>query len=283
VPASNAALAGAIALRAGVPRFVWVAGSAGDVAAGRFHGARGVGGRAIGIGYDAVGQVVGLGGRRLVVGEGVVDGDGVVASLVEPFELRDPAARPWPPSDPDAIRLVWAGRLVGGKGLEALLEAVGLDRRLTLDIVGDGPDRERLSALAAESGAHDRISWSGHLADRTTYLDRLAAADIFVFPSPAEGFPKVVLDAFAVGLPVLATRAGALAELADAGLVEPVARPDAASIATALGALREREPGEVVAQRDRAHAFASLHTRPAEAARLVEHWRRWWPDLPWGR
>ena len=41
VPASNAALAGAIAARAGVPRFVWVAGSAGDVAAGRFAGGAG--------------------------------------------------------------------------------------------------------------------------------------------------------------------------------------------------------------------------------------------------
>ena len=54
VPASNAALAGAIATRAGVPRFVWVAGSAADVAAGRFAGARGVGGRVVGGGYDLV-------------------------------------------------------------------------------------------------------------------------------------------------------------------------------------------------------------------------------------
>ena len=121
------------------------------------------------------------------------------------------------------------------------------------------------------------------MTDRVAYLDRLAAADVFVFPSPAEGFPKVVLDAFAVGLPVVATRAGGLGELADAGLIEPIARPDAASIAAALGALREREPGEVVARRERAHAFAARHTRPAEAARLVEHWRRWWPDLPWER
>jgi glycosyltransferase involved in cell wall biosynthesis len=212
----------------------------------------------------------------------VVDGEGVVASLVEPSELRDPAARAWPPADPDAIRLVWAGRLVGGKGLEGLVGAVELDRRLSLDIVGDGPDRARLRWLADASGARD-ITWAGHIADRAAYLDRLAAADVFVFPSPAEGFPKVVLDAFAVGLPVVATRAGGLGELADAGLIEPIARPDAASIAAALDSLRAREPSEVVARRDKAHAFASRHTRPAEAARLVEHWRGWWPDLPWER
>ncbi len=283
VPASNAALAGAIAARAGVPRFVWVAGSAGDVAAGRFDGVRGVGGRAIGTGYDVVGRLVGLGGRRLVVGEGVVDGEGIVASLVEPSEVRDPAARPWPPANPEVIRLVWAGRLVGGKGLESLLEAVDLDRRLILDIVGDGPDRARLREIADASGTRNRITWVGHVSDRVTYLDRLAAADVFVFPSPAEGFPKVVLDAFAVGLPVIATRAGGLGELADAGLIEAIARPDAASIAAGLGAFVLREPSEVVAQRERTYAFASGHTRPAEAAHLVEHWRGWWPDLPWER
>lgn len=283
VPASNAALAGAIATRAGVPRFVWVAGSAADVAAGRFDGARGIGGRAIGTGYDMVGRLVGVGGRRLVVGKGVVDGGGVVASLVEPSELRDPAARAWPPVDPAAIRLAWAGRLAGGKGLEALLEAVDLDRRLTLDILGDGPDRERLRAKAAASGARDRVTWAGHVAERPAYLDRLAASDVFVFPSPAEGFPKVVLDAFAVGLPVVATRAGALAELADANLIDPIERPNAASIRAALAGLRGRDPADVVAQRRRGHAFAADHTRPAEAARLVGHWRRWWPDLPWER
>ena len=283
VPASNAAMAGAIAARAGVPRFVWVAGSAADVAAGRFGGARGVGGRAIGAGYDLVGRLVALGGRRLVVGEDVVDGDGIVASLVEPGELRDPATHAWPPGDPAAIRLAWAGRLAGGKGLEALLETVELDRRLTLDILGDGPDRERLRAMAAASGARDRIKWAGHLAERDTYLDRLASAELFVFPSPAEGFPKVVLDAFAVGLPVVATRAGGLADLADAGLIDSIVRPDAASIRAALAELRERDPAEVNAQRERGHAFAAAHTRPAEAARLVGHWRRWWPDLPWER
>ncbi len=283
VPASNAALAGAIAARAGVPRFVWVAGSAADVAAGRFDGARGVAGRAVGSGYDVVGRLVALGGRRLVVGEDVVDGEGVVASLVEPFELRDPLARAWPPADPAAIRLAWAGRLAGGKGLEALLEAVEVNRRLTLDVLGDGPDRERLRAMAAASAARDRITWAGHLAERAAYLERLATADVFVFPSPAEGFPKVVLDAFAVGLPVVATRAGALAELADALLIDPIARPDAGSIRTALAGLCERNPAEVVAGRTRAHAFATAHTRPAEAARLVAHWRRWWPDLPWER
>jgi hypothetical protein len=283
VPASNAALAGAIAARTDLPRFIWVAGSAAAVASARYDGAAGLGARAVGTGYDLVGQLAGAGGRRLVVGEGVVDGDGIVASLVEPSELRDPGGRPWPPgSETIPARLAWAGRLAAGKGLEALLEAVAADSGLTLDLLGDGPERARLEALAATSGAADRISFAGHIADRHAYLDRLAAADAFVFPSPAEGFPKVVLDALAIGLPVLATRAGGLEELVRADLVEPIDAPEAGAIAAAWGRLREAGP--TVAQRaHRGHAFAAQHTRPAEAARLVARWRAWWPDLPWDR
>ena len=98
VPASNATLAATIARRAGMPRFVWVAGSAADVAGARFGGVARIGGAAVGLGYDAIGRLAGVGGHRLVVGEGLVEGDGIVASLVEPDELRDPGARPWPPA-----------------------------------------------------------------------------------------------------------------------------------------------------------------------------------------
>ena len=150
VPASNATLAAAIARRAGTPRFVWVAGSAAEVAGARFDGLARLGAGAVGLGYDAIGRLAGVGGHRLVVGEGLVAGDGIVASLVEAHELRDPGARPWAPgAGQRPARLVWAGRLAAGKGLEALLGAVAADPTLELDILGDGPDRERLAELAA--------------------------------------------------------------------------------------------------------------------------------------
>jgi hypothetical protein len=282
VPASNATLAAAIAMRAGVPRFVWVAGSSGDVASARYRGPTALGARVVGAGYDAVGRAVGIGGRRLAVGDGIVDGGGVVASLVEQAELRDPGARTWPP-DGVRARLAWAGRLADGKGLEALLDAVAGDPRITIDLLGDGPARERLSAMAEASGAGDRVTWAGRIADRDAYLDRLAAADAFVFPSPAEGFPKVVFDAMAVGLPVLATRAGALGALADAELLVPIERSDPAAVLEAWARLLATDPADVAALRRRGHDFAATHTRPAEAARLVERWRGWWPALPWQR
>jgi glycosyltransferase involved in cell wall biosynthesis len=282
VPASNAALAGALAKRARIARFVWVAGSAADVAAARYRGPGALGARSVGAIYDLVGRLAGAGGHRLVTGEGVVERDGIVASLVEPSELRDPDLRSWPPA-PGRARLAWAGRLAEGKGLEALLAAIGAEPGLSLDLLGEGAARARLESMAVASGAGGRVTWAGHVSDRATYMDRLADADAFVFPSPAEGFPKVVLDALAAGLPVIATRAGALAELADAGLVEPIAQPSPDAISAAWHRLRDADPGDVAERRRRGHAFASRHSRPAEAARLVGRWREWWPDLPWER
>ena len=170
------------------------------------------GARPSGSATTLVGRLAGVGGHRLVVGDGVVDGDGIVASLVEPAELRDPAERPWPPVPDRRRRPARLGRAPGrGQGARG---AARRGRRRTgrssSRSSATGRTAERLVELASTLGVGDRIHWSGHVADRATYLDRLAAADAFVFPSPAEGFPKVVLDAFAVGLPVLATPVGAV-------------------------------------------------------------------------
>jgi glycosyltransferase involved in cell wall biosynthesis len=287
VPASNAALAGALATRAGVPRFVWVAGSAAEVAAARYTGRVAIGGRAVGAGYDLVGRLAGAGGHRVVVGHGIVGGDGIVASLVEPAELRDVGDAAWP-AIPWRLRLAWAGRLAGGKGLEVLLDTLALlvaeeapGHRVELVILGDGPDRPGLEAKASTLSVADRIHWLGHVADRVAYMDALASCDLFVFPSPAEGFPKVVLDAMAVGLPVLATPSGGLGALVDGGIIDPV-ELDPAATAASVGRL-EGDPSRAIELRRAGSTFVAAHTRPAEATRIVGRWRGWWPTLPWER
>jgi glycosyltransferase involved in cell wall biosynthesis len=126
----------------------------------------------------------------------------------------------------------------------------------------------------------ERIHWLGYVADRATYLDALAACDVFVFPSPAEGFPKVILDAMAVGLPVVATPAGQLQPLAAKRLIDAAAPGDPAALSVAIGRIAgSAELAGRLATGGR--AFAESHTRTAEAARLVDRWRAWWPDLAW--
>jgi len=313
VPASNAGLAAALARTAGVPRFGYVAGSAAEVATGQTRGGiGGLGARLVGTGYDVVGRLASMGGDRVIVGRDL-DGAGIVTSLVEPDEILDRDGDPWP-ATPGRLELVWAGRLADGKGLDGLLAAIALlsgtttidggaqataggsaqataggsvrrlDVRLTL--IGAGPARERLADLVATIGIADRVAWTGYLADRPSYLAALRGADAFVFPSPAEGFPKVILDAMAVGLPVVARPSGSLAQLGPDRL-ERIGADDPAVIANP-GAVADAilrliaSPERVTSLRAAGRALVAAHTRPAEATRLVGRWQARWPELPWG-
>jgi glycosyltransferase involved in cell wall biosynthesis len=271
VPASNAPLAAWLAWRAGVPRFGYVAGSARAVARGR---GLGLAAQAVGLAWDLAGRVAG-GRHRVVVGEDLLSGRGIVTSLVEPDEIRAVAGAPWP-AIPWRLRLAWAGRLAPGKGLETLLDALAAlaasepdGHRTELVIIGDGPARADLEARGSALGVADRIHWLGYVADRATYLDALATCDLFVFPSPAEGFPKVILDAMAVGLPVVAKRSGQVGRLIEARLIEG-AGDTAADVATSVRALRDADADHLRSRRDEATAFVSAHTRPAETQRLAD-------------
>ena len=282
VPASNAPLAGWLAWRAGVPRFGYVAGSALAVAQGR---GLGLGAQAVGLAYDLAGRLAG-GRQRIVVGRGLVDGGGIVTSLVEPGEIREVSGSPWP-AIPWRLRLAWAGRLADGKGLELLLDALALlvgaeaeGHRTELVLIGDGPARAALEARAERLGIADRIHWLGYIADRAVYMDALASCDLFVFPSPAEGFPKVILDAMAAGLPVVATPSGELAELARAGIVVAM-EPDRELAAATIGRL-SAETSRAMKLRAAGAVFAAQHTASAERERLLARWTARWPRLLWG-
>ena len=281
LPASNALLAGWLARRAGVPRFGYVAGSALAVARGRRLG---LPAQAVGVAYDLAGRLA-AGRHRIVVGRGLVGGGGIVTSLVEPDEIRDASGAPWP-AIPWRLRLAWAGRLANGKGLEVLLDSLALlaareepGHRIELVILGDGPARATLEARAVSLGINERIHWLGYIADRAVYLDALASCDLFVFPSPAEGFPKVILDAMAVGLPVVAVPAGELGALARAAIIQAT-ESEGEQAAADIRRLTAR-PARALDLRAAGVDFAAAHTGSAETVRLVARWKILWPRMPW--
>lgn len=285
VPASNAVIAAALAVEARVPRMTWVAGSAAAVGRARTHGVAGLAAWGVGAAYDAIGWAVGIGGDRVVVGADMVraggePGAGLVTSLVRDGQVVDPRARSYP-HDGGALRLVWAGRVVEGKGLEWLLDELADPalttgvRVVTLDVIGDGPARAALEARAGRLGLAGRVRWRGYVAPRAPYLEILRGADAFVFPSEAEGFPKVVLDAWASAVPVLA-RPAVRALRPGAGTAFA---PLGSRLAPVIEAL-DRTAGWAVLARGGSR-LASAHTLDAEVDRLVARWRARWPDLPW--
>lgn len=111
---------------------------------------------------------------------------------------------------------VTIARLIPSKRIDrAIAEAHRRGARLV--IVGDGPERQRLDALARAMGA--RVRFVGRLAHHEA-LAWIAAADCLIHASEAEGAPTVVREARALGVPVLATAVGDIAVWAetDAGI-----------------------------------------------------------------
>ena len=114
--------------------------------------------------------------------------------------------------------IVALGRLWHEKGHDVLIRAFAAvasefpDWRLT--IVGEGPEREALTALARSLGVHERVALPGWLP---VPEEVLARSSLFVMSSRYEGFPNALLEAMGVGLPVICTACGGSEEMIESG------------------------------------------------------------------
>ncbi|MBQ9566220.1 MAG: glycosyltransferase family 4 protein [Synergistaceae bacterium] len=117
-------------------------------------------------------------------------------------------------------RFLFVGYLARRKGLDVALRALGelKDRDWTLDVLGDGAQREEWTALARELGLEGRITFHGFRDDAEEWMSR---SGCLLFPSYEEGLPLTVLEALAVGLPVLASDIEPLRPLASGPLIPP--------------------------------------------------------------
>jgi sugar transferase (PEP-CTERM/EpsH1 system associated) len=149
------------------------------------------------------------------------------------------------------------GRLTPVKDYRSLLEAFDQlsrrDRDGRLLIVGDGPDQPALEAEVRQRGLSDRVRLAGFHADVAPWLGML---DVFVQPSLMEGMSNSVLEAMAVGVPVVATAVGGTPEVVEhqvTGLLVPPATPAALHDAMAFyGADRDTRAAHAAAGRERA-------------------------------
>jgi glycosyltransferase involved in cell wall biosynthesis len=132
--------------------------------------------------------------------------------------------------------VVYAGRLSSEKGVDVLVQAMARLGAARLEVVGDGPERARLEALAT-AVAPGRIRFHGRVP-RERVLDLLRAAAVAVMPSRChDNQPMAVLEAFGCGVPVVATGLGGLPELTEGGCGLTVPPEDPEALAAALGGL----------------------------------------------
>lgn len=106
-----------------------------------------------------------------------------------------------------ALKIVAVSRLAHEKGVDLLLEAFAMARArmgaAELVIFGRGDQRQMLEAKAEALELGASVSFAGAVSN---VFEQLVAADIFVLPSRFEGFPNVMVEALAAGLPIIAAR-----------------------------------------------------------------------------
>jgi L-malate glycosyltransferase len=168
----------------------------------------------------------------------LIDNEGIAQSRIEVIHNGiDPAD--FPPADPDSRARARATLGIGEncplvmqvarfhpvKDHETAMRAFALvtekipNARLCL--IGDGEQRQALEAMSAELAIHDHVLFTGVRADVT---DLLPAADLFVLSSLSEGISVTLLEAMAVGLPIVATEVGGNPEVVEhdvTGLLSP--------------------------------------------------------------
>jgi glycosyltransferase involved in cell wall biosynthesis len=184
----------------------------------------------------------------------------------------------------------FAGRLIPGKGADHLIRAIALaDREAAarLLIAGDGPERERLKLLTASLNIESKVDFVGIVDDLPAFWRR---CDVAAVPSDTftESFSMVTLEAMTCGMPIVATRNGAIPELMRDGVTGTlVACGDVQELAHAL-VVYSRDP--IVRRRHgaagRARAIESFHLDACARAYLTlfselradRPWRPWrWP------
>lgn len=147
----------------------------------------------------------------------------------------------------DRPRIVCVARLVEKKGVDNLLESVATLRARGVEadcrILGDGPERDRLEALAADLGISGSVAFLGTTAHEDV-IEEMRHADVVALPARVasngdkDALPTVLLEAMACGVPVVSTTVGGIPEIVQHGATGLLVTPDSSwALSSALGEL----------------------------------------------
>ena len=172
---------------------------------------------------------------------------------------------------------LYVGRAAFEKNIGFLLEVVDLSRQqrpdLLLVIAGEGPALEHLQRQAKQRQLDEHVRFVGYLPRETGLRDCYAAADVFTFASRTETQGLVLLEALAVGLPVLALPALGAAEIVGPQRGAVAATDDPVAFAGQLVSLLD-QPARLAELRREGIAFAREWDAANQAARLATLYRK---------
>jgi len=174
-------------------------------------------------------------------------------------------------SGPSGNYFLSVGRLETVKRVDLIVRAMAhVDPAWRLVVVGDGPLRPQLEALAAGEGIADRVTFTGPI-DESALVDLYAGAGAVVFPPYDEDYGYITLEAFLARKPVVTTTdAGGPLEFVDDGVTGLIAAPDADSLASAMSRVAghaglARSLGEAGYERARGISWDGVIDRLIEA------------------
>lgn len=109
----------------------------------------------------------------------------------------------------DKCDIIFVGRLIKEKNADVLIEAMDLVRkvlpRIMCHIIGDGPERERLTGLVSDHGLGENVRFFGFM-DYNDVIAHIKSSRVLVLPSSREGFGMVVIEAYTCGVPVITVK-----------------------------------------------------------------------------
>jgi glycosyltransferase involved in cell wall biosynthesis len=192
----------------------------------------------------------------------------------------------------DAIRSEWKlapgeklivqiGRLAKSKRNVLLLKALASlsgDVKAKVALVGEGEERAQLAEYARSAGVEDRVIFTGYRPDTAAIM---AAADVLVVTSNKEGLPIVILEAMAVGCPIIATAVGSIPEVLspESAWIVPV-DDDEALVRALREALCEVLPAGARAAEAKS-VFLRSYARDVMGRHYLDLYERAWRERGW--
>ncbi|PWR71772.1 GT4 family glycosyltransferase PelF [Methanospirillum stamsii] len=168
------------------------------------------------------------------------------------------AISPYSMLEKDKINIIFIGRLHPVKGIQYLIKAIKQVHekipQVRLVLIGEGEQRKSLEDLVERLGIEDCVIFFGSIPNNRI-PDILNRADIFTLSSLSEGFPTVILEAMACGIPIVASRVGGIPDIMQNGvngyLVEPKNPDDIAK--KILDLLQHDDLRQEISQNNKTH------------------------------